>query len=591
MKKKPTKKPIASNNNSKNIITIKKEQNDNMLIFLLLAGVLLTTLAVNFKVFNFPFMLSWDDTEYIIENQYIHSFSPENLIKLCTGFFVANYQPVTMLLYSLAYFVGNGTPDIFHGLNIIFHLINSYLVFVLICKISPKNSVVGLITAAFFAIHPMHIESVAWVSELKDVLYSFFFLLGLIQYCRFIVNKQLKLLVYAFLFFALSCLSKSAAVIFPLIMLLLDYYFSREFNLKTLIEKIPFFVLSLVIGLVAVQSQQGSIQEMAPAMTTLEHISIVSFSFLSYLFKLIVPVHLAAVYPYPTEIGHSLLPFYYYLSIPVVLGLFLFVWYSQRWGRVFIFGFLFFVFSILLVLQLVPVGAATMADRYSYIPYIGLIFIFAKGFEHILLSPKLIAYKKPAIFILVLFFAGFTVIANERTKDWEDNNTLFTDNIEKYPDCSTAYFNRASAKDDNNDFQGALLDYNKVIELQSNHLRSYTNRGVVMCRLADYKRGLSDFNYVIKHTNNDIKAYYNRGLLFNTINRFAEAIPDFDKAILLKPDYAEAYNNRAVAYFNLKKYESALNDWNKAIELNSNFTMAIQNRNVVLSILNNQGTK
>lgn len=589
MSKQSSKKHSTAGINSKQSTAIKKDQNNKKLVYFILGAVLLTTLIVYFKVLDFSFINSWDDTEYIIENQYIQSISVDNLIKLCTGFFVANYQPVTMLLYSFAYYLGSESPGFFHGLNIIIHLINSYLVFVLIRKILPDNSIKALITAAFFAIHPMHIESVAWVSELKDVLYSFFFLLGLIQYCRFIINKQSKLLVFTFFLFVLSCLSKSAAVVFPLIMLLVDYYFNGKLNLKLIIEKIPFFIVSLVIGLVAVRSQQGSIQEMAPVMTTIEHISIVSFSFLSYLFKLVVPVHLAALYPYPTEIGHSPLPFYYYLSFPVVLGIVLFVWYSRRWGRTIIFGFMFFVITIILVLQLVPVGAASMADRYSYIPYIGLIFILAKGFESILSADKLRAYKKFFLFILVVFFAGFTVIANERTKDWENNNVLFTDNIEKYPDSSTAYFNRASGKDDMNDLQGALIDYNNAIELQHDYLRAYTNRAVVKCKLNDFAGALSDFNFVIKRTKNDIKAYYNRGLIFNTINRFSEAIPDFDRAIRLNPLYAEAYNNRAVAYFNLMNYQQALNDWNKAIELNPDFSLAIQNRKVVLNILNNQG--
>ena len=186
-------------------------------------------------------------------------------------------------------------------------------------------------------------------------------------------------------------------------------------------------------------------------MSLVEHISIVSFSFLSYIIKLFVPVNLSAIYTYPVEVGHSMLPFYYYISIPLVLGLFLFVWYSRRWGKTIIFGFLFFIFSIVLVLQFIPVGAATMADRYSYIPYIGFLFILAKGYEQLLLSPKLIAYKKQANFVLILFFTGFTVIANERTKVWKNDSELFTDVINKYPNSGDAYINRGVYKDSKND--------------------------------------------------------------------------------------------------------------------------------------------
>ncbi|MEI6555710.1 MAG: tetratricopeptide repeat protein [Paludibacter sp.] len=587
MSKKPTKKQIASKHNSakeSNKKTI--PQNSNRLILILLAGALLTTFAVYFKVLNFPFINSWDDTDYVIRNHYIQSFSFENITKLWTSFFVANYQPITMMLYAVEYFAGNGSPQIFHGMNIVIHLINSYLVFVLIREISPKNSVVALITAAFFAIHPMHIESVAWVSELKDVLYSFFFLLGLIQYCRFIVNNQTKLLVYTFIFFLLSCLSKSAAVIFPLIMLLLDYYFLREFTMKTMLEKLPFFIVSLIFGVVAIHSQKMAIQEMAPAMTLLEHISIVSFSFLSYIIKLFVPVNLAAIYTYPAEVGHSLLPIYYYISIPLVFGLLFFVWYSRRWDRTIIFGFMFFVISIILVLQFIPVGSATMADRYSYIPYIGLIFILAKAYENLVNSPKLIVYKKQAIFILLLLFAGFTVVANERTKLWQNDGELFTDTINKYPNCPSAYINRGAYKGSKNDIPGAIEDQDRAISINPTLYIPYNNRGLYKQKIGDFKGALIDINKSIALKPNYYKAYFNRSMVYDALNNFPACMNDLNKVIELQNDFLPAYTNRGVTKCQLNNFDGAMSDFNYVIQHTGKDIKAYFNRGLLFNTLN-----
>ena len=482
--------------------------------------------------------------------------------------------------------MGNGSPAVFHGLNIAIHLINSYLVFVLICKLSPKNSVVALITAAFFVIHPMHIESVAWISELKDVLYSFFFLLGLIQYCRYLTKKQSRLLIYTFLFFLLSCLSKSAAVIFPIILLLFDYYLERKLTMKSILEKLPFFVVSLIFGLVAIHSQKSAIHEMAPAMTWFEHISIVSFSFLTYIVKLFVPVHLAAIYSYPAEIGHSVLPFYYYISTPLVLSLFAFVWYSRRWGRTLIFGFLFFVFSIVLVLQFLPVGAATIADRYTYIPYIGLLFTIAKGLERVLSTHELTVYKKQTIFGLILFFAGFTVIANERTQMWQNDDVLFTDTINKYPNCYSAYINRGTYRGAKNDIKGAIEDQDMAININPNLHIPYNNRGLYKQKMGDFKGALSDINKSIELKPNYYKAYFNRALVYDALNNVPATLIDLNKVIELRNDFLPAYTNRGVIKCQLNNFDDAMSDFNYVIQHTHKDIKAYFNRGLLFNTLN-----
>ena len=397
--------------------------------------ILLTTFLIYYKAITFNLLMVWDDPIYISHNDHIKDFSWGNVKLLFTNYYVNNYHPLTMLFYAFEYKMGSGHTAIFHLSNILLHLINTYLVYVLIMRISSKNGFVAIITAAFFAVHPMHVESVAWVSELKDVLYTFFFLLSLIVYTDYLKSNNLIQLFAAGTFFILSCLSKSAAVILPLVLMLFDYYLGRKYSWKTFAEKLPFFAISIVFGMVAIQSQKGAIQDMAPSMSFIEHISIVSFSFVTYLYKAIIPTNLSAIYPYPIEIG-KVLPMMYYLSILLIPSVLFFGLYSLRWGKDFVFSFLFFTLSIMLVLQVFPVGAATMADRYTYVPYIGVFYMIGKFFDHLSVRVN----RNYILIFLSLSFFVFSSVSNTRIKKWKNDKTLFSDAKNKYQYCDVPYF-------------------------------------------------------------------------------------------------------------------------------------------------------
>ncbi|MEI7725580.1 MAG: tetratricopeptide repeat protein [Bacteroidota bacterium] len=558
--------------------------------------VLVTTAAIYYNAINFGFLETWDDNLYIRDNSDIKALHWANIKLFFTTIYANNYQPVLMFFYALEYKIGAGKASIFHLSNIILHLSNTILVFVLIGKISPKSDLAALITAAFFAVHPMHVESVAWIAERKDVLYSFFFLLSLITYTTYIKLQKLKYLGYTSVFFMLSCFSKSAAVILPLIMLLFDYYQNRKYNWKMIAEKIPFFLISLIFGLVAVQSQKGAIQDRAPIMSVIEHISIVSFSFTSYLYKALIPVNLSAVYAYPVETGSNL-PLVYYLSVlPALLVLF-FAWHSRRWGKDIAFGFLFFIITIVLVLQFVPVGGATMADRYTYIPYIGLFFIMGKLFERFSLhADSKIIFNKYASAFLVAGFITFSTIVYARVQVWKNDDTLFSDVISKYPNCGIAYrmrglyfqhyhsaaginreedlkkaasdfetslklikvtrdntgvcFNIGVIKDNLGDVPGAIQWYDKSIATDPSYCKAYLNRG--SCYINYYagkvyandqirkeiylRKAIEDFEYSLKcqlNSEDKAKACFNSGIAKSQLNDFAGAVADFDKGILI----------------------------------------------------------
>ena len=551
--------------------------------FWLLGLSLFVTALVYAKVIDFTFLTTWDDFDYITDNPDIQTLNFVNLGKLFSGFYAGNYQPLTMFIYALEYYIGNGSPAIFHALNIVIHLVNSYLVFVLIRKLAPQNSTVALITAAFFAIHPMHIESVAWISELKDVLYAFFFLLGLIFYANYLKIKENKILIYTFIFFGLSCMSKSAAVVFPLVVLLFDYYLGRKFTWRVLFEKLPFFIISIVFGVVAMYSQKGSIRELAPAMTFFEHISVISFSFCAYIYKTFIPLGLSAFYLYPSEIGQTTLPVIYYLSIPFLFGLLILVWVFRRRNKNLSFGFLFFLINIILVLQFIPVGGAAMADRYHYIPSISLFFVAAKGISNLLATNN--QYNKWIVGVIIILFFTFALLSNSRTKVWINDQTLFTDVIEKYPDCYVAYGIRGLCKNVAGDYQGAISDESNAIELNPHYLKAYNLRASVKYAISDFKGALVDYEYVLKNGPKDIDGYSNCGALKSALNDYKGALADFDKAISLNPRLSDSYFKRAIVFYNMENYLAALKDLNKAIELKPDFLDAIQTKNEILGII------
>ncbi|HOY30624.1 MAG TPA: tetratricopeptide repeat protein [Bacteroidales bacterium] len=596
-------------------------------LWIAIALVLFTVVAIYFKALSFDFLHTWDDNYYISGNSHIKNMGWINIKRFFTEFYVGNYHPLTMLMYAAEYKVAGDSALLFRLSNILLHMANTVLVFVVIRKIYTGNVLVALITAAFFGVHPMHVESVAWISERKDVLYAFFFLLSLIMYTNYLQTKRLNQIISALVFFLFSCLSKPAAVIIPLVMLLFDYYTNRKYEKKLLLEKIPFFVISILFGVIALFSQQDAVREIPSDIPFMQHIAIISFSFVSYLYKALLPVKLSAVYPYPTEGGSAPL-IIYYISILLVLLILWGVWYSRKWGKDTVFGFLFFVITIILVLQFIPIGTASMAERYTYIPYIGLFFVAGRFFEFLQknMTGKFSGYKIYLSLIFILGFIIFSIISGQRVKTWKNDDILFSDVIAKYPGCKLAYLNRgsyyyqvyASITDGSYNpekdkyLKMALQDFDKAIAIDNNYCKAYSNRGLARYNLNDYKGAIQDLDKAIEINPDIAVQYYYRGNARKALHNYAGAIKDYDLAIKLDTLFIDAYNNRgsaknitgdyrgaigdfsmlirlspgnSIAYFNrglnenaISDYKNAIKDFNKAIEIDTGFAMSYYHR-------------
>ncbi len=575
------------------------QANQKKWVLLVFSVIILTTIAIYFKALKFDFLISWDDGEYILENSAIKELGWGNIKQFFTQFYVSNYQPLTMLMYAAEYKAMGNSPLLFHLNSIILHILNTCLVFLFIRKISPKNIFVALITAAFFAVHPMHIESVAWISERKDVLYSFFFLIALIQYTNYLNSKRGKYLIYTGIFFVLSCLSKSAAVILPLVLVLLDYYLNRKFDWKMVLKKIPFLIISVIFGIVAIYSQRTALHP-ETFISAPDHFLIITDALSNYLTKSVVPLHLSAIYPYPNLSGSSL-SFRYYLSV-LFVGLVLYgVWYSRKWGKDVIFGFGFFILTIILVLQIIAVGNATMADRYTYIPYIGLFFIAGKLYEYSSQNLNLI-YKRGYLFALIIGFFIFTVSSSNRLLIWKDGHSFFRNVLDQYPECPLAYNNRGSFyyylsnqtdsysnKQREKYVEKAIEDFKMVVNLNKNFKEIYTRKAYAEYSAKNYTAAIEDFNQSIKLNPQNTEVYYNRGLAYAMSKDYAAAVKDFSKSIEANLNYQKAsvYFNRGLANYMLKDYYGAINDFTKTIEGDPKYKGANFSRGLAYNMIKN----
>jgi tetratricopeptide (TPR) repeat protein len=547
--------------------------------YLLAGALLVVTLLLYFHSLKNGFV-DWDDPEYLRDNPVVHQLGWEQIKAMFTSFFSGNYQPLTVFTYALEYAVsGYRSAKLYHFNNLFLHLVNVLLVFWFIRMISRRSDIAAIV-ALFFGIHPMHVESVAWISERKDVLYSAFFLAGLISWCYFLRSKELlpgssgrsvpKPRTFYFLtllFLFLSLLSKSAAVVFPLVLLLVDFLAARKFTIRVLCEKLPFFALSLIFGIVAMISQGSAIgRGLDLELSPMDRLFTVNYAFIKYIAMLFYPAGLSAYHPYPA-IDSGLQGMIIYMSLVINFLLAGAAVYSLKYSRTWFFGVMFFLVNMVLVLQILPVGGAYMAERYTYLSYIGLFFVlaslFAKAYDMAASSSPL---RIALMFVLVLFSALIAYTTYQRIFVWKDSLALFGDVVNKYPGNHLAYYLRASARPPA-DAGLAIEDYTTSISLKADNPKAFNNRGNVYSAGGRYQEALADYNRALSLNSGLTEALNNRGAIKAIFGDPAGALTDIEAAIEIRPDYRDAYRNRGLVMLQMKDLRAARKDWKKAVSL------------------------
>jgi tetratricopeptide (TPR) repeat protein len=502
---------------------------------------------------------SWDDPAYITKNAFICKLNAENVKYIFTKPIAINYHPLTLLSLALNYACSGLDPFSYYLTNLILHLFNVCFVFWFIWRLSSQNIHVTAFATFIFAIHPMHVESVAWAAERKDVLYTFFFVPALISYLYFLDTRRWRYYILSMVLAVCSMSSKPAAIIFPLLMVALDVYKEGRFQIRSLKNKIPFLAISaffMYMTLVAQTMNHAVIGEFK-IHTPLERLLFASHGFIIYIIKFFVPYQLAAFHPYPEPISALV-----YLSPLLLLALLVGITFSQKRRRLFVFGLLFYLSNLILVLQFFSIGEAAFAERYTYVPYLAICFVLGM----VIFSPDFRLSKQIVWAILGVFLGGLSVAAHARVKVWNNDETLWTDLIKKYPACDRGYYNRGVFYQEKKLLDKAFSDFSKALTLNENY-RTYSNRGQIFLDTQQYGAAVSDFSVAIARKPDKEKGFLGRAYALEGLGKHEESIKDFSAAIGLNATFYEAYVGRGYAYLDLKQLEAALADAHRAVTL------------------------
>lgn len=541
----------------------------------LLAVILLVTFFVYLPSLQNGFT-NWDDLEQVVDNKDIKTLGITGTKSIFSSFYVGMYQPVTTQLYAIVYSAFGEDALAFHTFSLLLHLLNIILVFSLV-RLFAREDTIALITAVLFALNPMQTESVAWVSATSNLLYTSFYLAGLITYLKYVRRTAFKHLVFTFILFVLSLLSKPTAVTFPIVILFIDLYFRRKVNLGLIIEKVPFLLLSILIGIVIIYAREGAghIIDISERFGWGERFLMVFYAIAFYVTHLIAPTRLSAFHPYPLD-G---LPVEYYIAplvtIMLVFLLFRLKGQEKRFVKA---GFLFFLITIAIVLELIPVGVQVVKERYVYLPSIGLYFAFSALMLFLFVGK----YKRMPLLITVLIVSTFSVITVSRAAIWKDSLSLWNDVLERYPNASAALINRGNSWQEAGDMSKAIADYSMAMVSEPGAADAYVNRALAYYKLENLDLSLKDFNHAIELGARDAATYNSRGLLRASKGVFEEAAEDFSIASELEPGNAAYLINLGLMQANLKDYESAQGAFDRAIELDSTSAKAYYWRGMVL---------
>ena len=515
----------------------------------------------------------WDDEAYVLKNNFIQNFSSSTIRQIFSSFYIGNYHPLTIISFVPEYHFFNLNPSVYHATNMIIHLCNCVLVFWMIYLLS-NSILVALIVSLLFSIHPLRVESVVWISGRKDVLYALFFLGSIISYFYYINKKTLRFYYISILLFLFSLLSKAMAVPLPFVLILLDYLVQKRFKWRMVKDKIPFFILSIMFGIIAIFSQQDGVRQ-DYFYSLLRNFLVACHGLIFYLEKMVFPLNLSCLYQYPIKIKEGYL-IKFLLSPFIVATLAVLVFYSKKYTKKIIFGSLFYLFTVLPVLQLLPVGQAIAADRYTYIPLVGIFFILGEAISWVY-RKKLRATVSLFKMLFILIIAGAILILSlltwNRCLVWRDSVTLWNDVLKNQPDNYVAYNNRGAAYFLQKDYVKAINDFQSAIQYNPIYDQPHANLCHTYSVIGQSDKALPYCKKAMGLNPRMADVYNDLGNIYWSMDKNA-AISMYLKSVALEPHNESAFYNLCTTYLVLGKIDEATNACHKAIEISPNFIEA-----------------
>ncbi len=559
---------------------MKIPENRKTLFFLF--PILIFTFLVFFPCLKNGFV-NWDDDWYFTNNALIKSVSFHNVKKIFTSFLADRYtyQPLTAFSYLVEYHFFKSDPAGYHLVSLLLHVFNTGLVFWLVYILS-KRRFMACVVGILFGMHPVHVESIAWVSARKDILCGFFFLLSLIAYARYLrLNRSAGYYILSLAFFLLALLAKTMAITLPLVLFLLDGLLTPDNKKISFRDKIPFFALSFIFAGIVVFGlfSSGAIPHQA-GFDLFEKFFIANFIVLFYLTKILVPVGFSCWYPGMVLSGQPLsFIFLIFLFFIASLGC-LFLFLKNRLRHM-VFGALFFLATILPVLQFLPTGRALVADRYLYIPSLGIFYLAAEGL-FLLCYRKRPGYpdKLIKIFLVLSFVFAVGVLGIstfKRCAVWKNDLTLWKDVLKHDPRSATAYNNLGIFFAQNGGKKEAMVLFKRAIRIDSRHFRAYNNLGMAYSDVGKSKDAVACFKKSIALNPRFVSGYINLCREYTRMGRFDEALAACRLAIKFDPDRAEGYNSLGAVYYGLGETQEAIRLFKKALDLDPSCATALHN--------------
>ncbi len=559
------------------MITIRQQKNDSSAIdrkirpaaFLIALLTLLVYLPSTRSGF-----VNWDDGPYVYDDPVIRVMDLRFFKTIFTRVLVYNWHPLTIFSYALDYRIWGLNPVGYHLTNIIFHAVNASLVFFLSLRLietkfkqTNGSFIAALFTAVLFAVHPLHVESVSWISERKDVLCGFFYLLGLITYLKYINSEHSKNRLYAttLIYFILALLSKPMAVSFPLALLILDFYPLERLSAKSVVEKTPFFALSAIFSFITflAQKQEKALLslEVAPFST---RVSTAIRSYVFYMYKTILPLDLSPYYPYIYKINFLSLEYLGSLITIVLITSFCVITLRRR--RIFSAAWLYFLIVLFPVIGIVQVGAQAAADRYVYLPSLS-VFLMA-GVPVGLLYEKFTKKRALLISLSVLLAGALIFVTVRQQAIWKDSISLWNHQIELYPNGSAiSYFNRGNVYFYRKDYDSAIRDYSSAIAIDPQKTDAYFNRGQSYKFKGECAKAIGDFSMTIKLDPVLEYPYVNRGYCLAEAREYGAALKDFTAALRINTRDALTYYYMGLVYLKLNEMSEAATSLKRAGQL------------------------
>src|SRR3989344_1442716 len=521
---------------------------NNLLFLGLLAA---ASIAVYFPVLGHGFV-QWDDYQLVVENLLVRSFSP----KIFWTFDPELYVPLTLLSFQIEYALAGPQVFLFHLTNLILHVANVGLIFFLLKKFF-KEDLLAFAGALLFALHPIQAEAVSWISARKELLMTFFFLSALLAALR----GEKKWTYASWILFLCALLSKVAALTFPFVLAL--FLLHRKDNPKEVLKTAsPYLGLSILFGIIGLMGRDEALKLLTPLQTLL--LAFRSFTF--YLQQFFVPLHFSAIYPAPTDLsfGNSAV----LLSIVIVIALIIATWVCRKKYPLVSIGFFFFAFTIApSFLAYGKSGDVTLAaDRYAYLPLIGLVILVLAGCES--LSRRWRRFAPAAIIALVLLLSVKTFT---QAQTWRTSETLFANVLKHFPDSHIALNNLGFVELERNQTDKAIAYFEKALEKKPIYPDALVSLGAAYGKKNMLREAEVALTKALSYQPDHLKGVYNLAGVHMIRGNTAEAIRLYKKATELGPLFAPSYWHLARTYLKIGKRDEARETYQRLIQIDPSY--------------------